>query len=252
MGAGRGGGVPANNPSLPDNYAWGGHATLRTAWWVRCLYARRTVGLIGLTAATTVLVYIISVAGGARGANPATLVLAGVALGAVFGAITSFLTLIDPDTFGSIRNWNLGSVARTSLDDAKFVIPFLLLGFVLAVPVSTDLNSIALGDDLAASPGTKVVRTRVLTILAVTVLAGGATVLTGGFGFVGLLVPAVPRTSPCSTSGALRLSRRFRTLLSLPVRTISRPGWRRSCPVVSVSGCGWRCCWHSRPDHVAR
>jgi iron complex transport system permease protein len=144
-------------------------------------------------AATTVLVYIIGVAGGARGANPATLVLAGVALGAVFGGITSFLTLIDPDTFESIRNWNLGSVARTSLDDAKFVIPFLLLGFVLAVLVSTDLNSIALGDDLAASLGTKVVRTRILTILAVTVLAGGATALTGGIGFVGLMVPHVVR-----------------------------------------------------------
>jgi iron complex transport system permease protein len=146
-----------------------------------------------LGAATTVLVYIIGVAGGARGANPATLVLAGVALGAVFGGITSFLTLIDPDTFESIRNWNLGSVARTSLDDAKFVIPFLLLGFVLAVLVSTDLNSIALGDDLAASLGTKVVRTRILTILAVTVLAGGATALTGGIGFVGLMVPHVVR-----------------------------------------------------------
>jgi iron complex transport system permease protein len=144
-------------------------------------------------AATTILVYIIGVAGGARGANPATLVLAGVALGAVFGGITSFLTLIDPDTFESIRNWNLGSVARTSLDDARFVIPFLLLGFVLAVLVSTDLNSIALGDDLAASLGTKVVRTRVVTILAVTVLAGGATALTGGIGFVGLMVPHVVR-----------------------------------------------------------
>jgi iron complex transport system permease protein len=144
-------------------------------------------------AATTVLVYVIGVAGGARGANPATLVLAGVALGAVFGGITSFLTLIDPDTFESIRDWNLGSVARTSLDDAKFVIPFLLLGFVLAVLVSTDLNSIALGDDLAASLGTKVVRARVLTILAVTVLAGGATALTGGIGFIGLMVPHVVR-----------------------------------------------------------
>lgn len=144
-------------------------------------------------AATTILVYIIGLAGGARGANPATLVLAGVALAAVFGGITSFLQLIDPDTFEAIRNWNLGSVARTSLDDAQSVLPFLLLGFVLAVIVSTDLNSIALGDDLAASLGTKVVRARILTILAVTVLAGGATALTGGIGFVGLMVPHVVR-----------------------------------------------------------
>lgn len=144
-------------------------------------------------AATTVLVYVIGVAGGSRGANPATLVLAGVALAAVFGGVTNFLQLIDPDTFEAIRNWNLGSVARTSIDDAQAVIPFLLLGFVLAVLVSTDLNSIALGDDLAASLGTKVVRARIVTILAVTVLAGGATALTGGIGFVGLMVPHVVR-----------------------------------------------------------
>ncbi|MGO1949403.1 MAG: FecCD family ABC transporter permease [Mycobacteriaceae bacterium] len=144
-------------------------------------------------AATTILVYVIGAAGGARGANPATLVLAGVALGAVFGGVTSFLQLIDPDTFEEIRNWNLGSVARTSLSDAQFVLPFLLVGFILAVIVSTDLNSIALGDDLAASLGTKVVRARILTILAVTVLAGGATALTGGIGFVGLMVPHIVR-----------------------------------------------------------
>ncbi|MDN6509949.1 MAG: iron chelate uptake ABC transporter family permease subunit [Corynebacterium sp.] len=144
-------------------------------------------------AATTVLVYVIGVAGGSRGANPATLVLAGVALAAVFGGVTSFLQLIDPDTFEAIRNWNLSSVARTSIADAQAVIPFLLLGFVLAVLVSTDLNSIALGDDLAASLGTKVVRARIVTILAVTVLAGGATALTGGIGFVGLMVPHVVR-----------------------------------------------------------
>lgn len=144
-------------------------------------------------AATTILVYIIGLAGGARGANPATLVLAGVALAAVFGGVTSFLQLIDPDTFEAIRNWNLGSVARTSLNDAQSVLPFLLLGVILAILVSTDLNSIALGDDLAASLGTKVVRARILTILAVTVLAGGATALTGGIGFVGLMVPHVVR-----------------------------------------------------------
>ncbi|MEJ6549226.1 iron chelate uptake ABC transporter family permease subunit [Corynebacterium sp. USCH3] len=144
-------------------------------------------------AATTILVYVIGVAGGARGANPATLVLAGVALAAVFGGVTSFLQLIDPDTFEAIRNWNLGSVARTSLADAQAVLPFLLLGVILAILVSTDLNSIALGDDLAASLGTKVVRARIITILAVTVLAGGATALTGGIGFVGLMVPHVVR-----------------------------------------------------------
>lgn len=73
------------------------------------------------------------------------------------------------------------------------VLPFLVVGLILAVILSGSLNSIALGDDLAASLGTKFGRTRVLGIIAVTLLAGGATALTGGIGFVGLMVPHIVR-----------------------------------------------------------
>lgn len=167
------------------------------------------VGFFGLTsisgyiwfaflgaAITTVVVYFIgsgALLGASGKANPATLVLAGVALAAVLSGITQFLTLIDPDTFQAIRNWSLGSVARADLSDTALVAPFLAAGLVLALAISSSLNSIALGDDLAASLGTKVVRTRVLGIIAVTLLAGGATALTGGLAFVGLMVPHVVR-----------------------------------------------------------
>ncbi|GAB3278288.1 FecCD family ABC transporter permease [Kineosporia babensis] len=143
-------------------------------------------------ALATVLVYLIGSAG--RGsASPVTLVLAGVALTAVLNGISTFLTLIDEETFRAVRNWGLGSIARTELDDTLTVAPFLAVGLLIALGLSGALNSIALGDDLAASLGTKVQRTRVLGIVAVTLLAGGATALTGGIGFVGLMVPHVVR-----------------------------------------------------------
>jgi iron complex transport system permease protein len=122
-----------------------------------------------------------------------TLVLAGVALAAVLGGFSTFLTLIDPDTFQSIRNWGLGSIARTGLDDAATVAPFLLTGLLLTGIIAGSLNAIALGDDLAASLGTDLARTRTLGIIAVTLLAGGATAITGGIGFIGLMVPHVVR-----------------------------------------------------------
>lgn len=163
------------------------------------------VGLFGLSgvtgyiwfaflgaAAATILVYLIGAAGLGT-ASPVTLVLAGVALAAVLGGFSTFLTLIDEDTFRSVRNWGLGSIARTSLDDAGSVAPFLLIGLLIALALSGALNTIALGDDLAASLGTKVARTRVLGIIAVTLLAGGATALTGGIAFVGMMVPHVVR-----------------------------------------------------------
>jgi len=143
-------------------------------------------------AAATLLVHVIGSAG--RGlASPVTLVLAGVALGAVLGGFSTFLTLIDPDTFRSLRAWGVGSIAGATHAETLSVAPFLAVGLLLAVAISGPLNSVALGDDLAASLGTHVVRTRALGIVAVTLLAGGATALTGGIAFVGLMVPHVVR-----------------------------------------------------------
>src|SRR5699024_11522641 len=62
-----------------------------------------------------------------------------------------------------------------------------------ALALTGTLNALALGEDFAASLGTRVHLTRVLGILAVTLLAGGATALTGGIGFVGLMVPHIVR-----------------------------------------------------------
>lgn len=143
-------------------------------------------------AATTVGVYLIGSM--ARSASsPVTLVLAGVALGAVLNGLSSLLQLLDEDTFQSIRSWGLGAIDRTSLAETLGVLPFIVVGLVIAILLSGSLNSVALGDDLAASLGTSVVRVRILGILAVTLLAGGGTALTGGIGFLGLMVPHVVR-----------------------------------------------------------
>lgn len=144
-------------------------------------------------ALATVLVYLIGSAGGRGTADPITLVLAGVAMAAVLGGISEFLTLIDPLTFERLRSWGLGSIARTTLGDTGTVLPFLVAGLVLAFLLGGALNSISLGDDLAAALGTPIVRTRVLGVVAVTLLAGGGTALTGGIAFVGLMVPHVVR-----------------------------------------------------------
>ncbi len=162
------------------------------------------VGVFGLTGMTgyiwwaflgaagaTVLVYIIGSLG--RNTSPVTMVLAGVALSAVLGGLSTFLTLIDETTFESIRAWGVGSIARVRVPDVLTVLPFLVVGLALAIGLAGSLNAVALGDDLAASLGTSVMRTRVLGIAAITLLAGGATALTGGIGFVGLMIPHVVR-----------------------------------------------------------
>jgi ABC-type Fe3+-siderophore transport system permease subunit len=64
---------------------------------------------------------------------------------------------------------------------------------VVAFAVSSPLNAMALGDELAQSQGVRLVRTRVLAVVALTLLAGGATAIAGPIGFVGLMVPHVAR-----------------------------------------------------------
>lgn len=140
----------------------------------------------------TIGVYLIGAV--SRGsADPARLVLAGVALGAVLTGITTGMTLLDPRAFDQMRNWNAGSVVGRDLDVTGPVLPFLAAGLVLALIAARPLNAIALGEDLAASLGARVTRTRVIVIAAVTLLAGGATAIAGPIGFIGLMIPHIAR-----------------------------------------------------------
>ena len=140
----------------------------------------------------TVVVYLIGSAG-RGGADPVQLTLAGVALGAVLSGIVTVMVLIDPQTFDQMRNWNAGSIVGRGWDILLPVLPFLMIGLLLAIVASSSLNTIALGDDLAKSLGANVARTRTIVILAVTLLAGGATAIAGPIGFVGLMVPHIAR-----------------------------------------------------------
>lgn len=163
------------------------------------------VGLLGVTApssyvwfafggalVTTVIVYLIGSIG--RGSvNPAQLTLAGVALGAVLSGITSALLLADQETFSVIRAWEAGSFADRGWDVVAATAPFLALGLVLALLLGPALNAVALGDDLAHALGAKVLRTRVLSLIAITLLAGSATAMAGPIAFVGLMIPHIAR-----------------------------------------------------------
>lgn len=130
---------------------------------------------------------------GRAGATPIRLTLSGIALGAVLGGITSGMLLLDPDAFDRMRFWSAGSLAGRGMDIVISTAPFTALGLILAALVARPLNAIALGDDLAQSLGARVIRTRVIGVVAVTLLAGAATAAAGPIGFVGLMIPHLVR-----------------------------------------------------------
>lgn len=163
------------------------------------------VGFLGVTAplgyvwfaligagVVTVLVYLLGSTGGGR-ATPAKLTLAGVAISAVLGGLTTAITLGNRNLFDDMRFWGAGSIGGRQIDIVFSFAPLILLGLILGLAVSRSLNALALGDELAASLGVRTGRVRVVVIIAVTLLAGTATALAGPIAFVGLMIPHVVR-----------------------------------------------------------
>lgn len=141
---------------------------------------------------TTVVVYLVGSAG-RGGATPISLTLAGVAIGAILGGVSTALTLLNPSAFDRMRHWGAGALSGGNYDAVITVAPFVIVGLVLAGAVARPLNAVALGDDLAKALGANIFRVRVVVVVAVTLLAGGATAAAGPIGFVGLMVPHVAR-----------------------------------------------------------
>jgi iron complex transport system permease protein len=141
---------------------------------------------------TTVVVYGIGSVG-RTGATPVRLTLAGVAIGAVLGGISSGIQLLNPTTFDRLRQWGAGSLVAPGYETIWAVSPFIVVGLAIALIMARPLNAVALGDDLAAALGANIVRTRIWVVISTTLLAGAATAAAGPIGFVGLMVPHVAR-----------------------------------------------------------
>lgn len=141
----------------------------------------------------TVVVYLVG-AIGRGGATPVKLALAGAAISALLGSVTSAITLLDLSTLNEFRFWVVGSLTLATGSVIGQAVPFIAVGIVLALVLGRSLNQLALGDELARSLGTRVTLVRVAAGLAVVVLAGTATAIAGPIGFLGLAVPHVART----------------------------------------------------------
>lgn len=140
----------------------------------------------------TLVVYLIGATGRA-GPSAGRMTLAGVAIGAVLSGITSIVMLKNIEVFSTLRFWGLGSLGGRDESAIAIIAPFIAGGLLISFLVARPLNAIALGDDLGRTLGAGLVRTRVISIIGVTILAGGATALAGPIAFIGLMVPHTVR-----------------------------------------------------------
>ncbi|GGV22843.1 iron ABC transporter permease [Kitasatospora herbaricolor] len=144
-------------------------------------------------AAVAALVVQILGGGGRASATPARLALAGTAVTAVLTAFVNGLILLDPLTLNRFRFWQVGTLAGVDSAVLGQVLPFLAAGGLLALLLGRPLNALALGDDAGHALGANPTRTRLFSLLAVTLLCGAATAAVGPIAFVGLAVPHLAR-----------------------------------------------------------
>ncbi|MFG2006452.1 FecCD family ABC transporter permease [Spirillospora sp. NPDC048911] len=129
-----------------------------------------------------------------RGAgNPLTLALAGQGITVFLAAMTTAIALSDQASLNALRFWNAGSVAGVGFKVIWPVTAFIAVGLVLALSRLPALNLLNLGDDVARGLGVNIALSRIISIVAITLLAGAATAACGPILFLGLMVAHVAR-----------------------------------------------------------
>lgn len=128
---------------------------------------------------------------GRSGPTPFKVTLAGVAVSAFAGAITSSILLFDENTLEQVRLWLAGSLSGRPIEVFLYALIPMVIGVLIAIASTPRLNALALGEQAATGLGVSVKRTRIVTIIAVGLLAGSAVAVVGPIGFIGLVVPHI-------------------------------------------------------------
>jgi iron complex transport system permease protein len=163
----------------------------------------------------------------ARFREPETLILFGVALAALGGALTSVIFNLSrsPITYAEILTWLMGSVANRDWGDLGAALIPMAPGAALCAYAALGLRMLTLGEETAALSGLPMARLRVAAVVGAALLTGASVAMAGVIGFVGLAAPHMVRGSvsddpartlvPSAIAGAILL-----TLADLLARVI--------------------------------
>ena len=150
--------------------------------------------LVAVVGAGVTAVFVYTVGSlGAGGATPLKLALAGAAVTAALTSLISAIMLPRVELLRAFQSWQIGGVGSAEWPKIAMLVPTLAVGAAICLFCARGMNSLALGDDMAAGLGENVQRTRVLSALGAVILAGAATAIAGPIGFVGLVIPHVCR-----------------------------------------------------------
>jgi len=143
---------------------------------------------------STIVLYRVSTRGGRT--SVATMLLAGIAIGALAGAVSGVLVyMADDRQLRDLTFWGLGSLAGATWTKIFASVPIMLIAMIAGGYLGRGLNSLALGEATAAHLGVDVQKLKNIAILSVAASTGAAVAVSGGIGFIGIVVPHLLRIS---------------------------------------------------------
>jgi iron complex transport system permease protein len=155
------------------------------------VYALPVSAFCGGVAATWVLVMIVARQGQL---STSTLLLAGIALGALSTALTGLIAFASDDReLRDLTLWMLGSLSGASWPKVTAILPFMLLVLLVLPRLIRALNGLLLGEAEAFHLGIDVERTKRLIVVTTAAAVGAAVAVAGVVGFVGIVVPHLVR-----------------------------------------------------------
>lgn len=128
-----------------------------------------------------------------NGIKPVRIILAGVAVSAFLSAGISGLMIFYSDRVQGALMWMVGGLAARSWPHVWIILPYAVIGLLLALACSAYLNILQLGDEMARGLGVNVEVTRIVMTAIAALLAASAVSVVGLLGFVGLVVPHAAR-----------------------------------------------------------
>lgn len=149
------------------------------------------IAFLGATIAA-LSVYAISSAG-RDAVTPVKITLAGAAISALFASFTQGLLATNEAELEQVLFWLAGSVQGRKLEILLSVLPYLVIGWIAALLISSKMNILAFGDDVARGLGLPLGFMKLMVGLIVILLAGGSVAIAGPIGFVGIVVPHFAR-----------------------------------------------------------
>lgn len=171
-----------------------------SATWPFALPLGGLLGAAGGVAAIAVL-------SARAGSGPLSVILAGLAVSSLAGALTALALNLSPNPYAmaEIVFWLMGSLENRTVDHVRLAAPFVVVGCAALLTVGRALDALSLGEVQARSLGISVARTTWTVVAGSAAAVGAAVAVTGAVGFIGLVVPHLLRPIVGERPGRLLL-----------------------------------------------